>query len=287
MIKEPDILSEACPVLDGDRDLTAAEISEYQTRGVVLVRNSISPEWVQHMSKVIDAKLAAPTQFGMSINKSGGAGSFLTDRYLWPTVPSFRDYAFRSGVGRQAGQAMQSTTASLYFDQVFVKEPLTNEAFNWHQDRPYWPVGGDQICSVWTSFSTVDAETSALEFVIGTDRLARDYKPTMSESSGIFASDDQDDMPDFSLEREQREIISFQVNPGDSIIFNARIVHSSRGNSSPTVRRVALSTRWLGDDAIWRPRPGADPAVTQDMVAVAPGERTAGDRERFPLVWHR
>jgi len=53
-----------------------------------------------------------------------------------------------------------------------------------------------------------------------------------------------------------------------------------------TRRRVALSTRWLGDDARWDPRPGTARIVTHDTVALSPGE-LARDERAFPLVWSR
>ena len=62
------------------------------------------------------------------------------------------------------------------------------------------------------------------------------------------------------------------------------IIHTSHGNCSPSRRRLALSTRWLGDDACWDPRPGTDPIVTQEHVSLEPGA-LARDDKAFPLVW--
>ena len=53
---------------------------------------------------------------------------------------------------------------------------------------------------------------------------------------------------------------------------------------SGCARLAALSTRWLGDDAIWHPHAGADRTVTQEQVAVNPGD-TPVDDSIFPCVW--
>ena len=49
---------------------------------------------------------------------------------------------------------------------------------------------------------------------------------------------------------------------------------------------MALSTRWLGDDATGFPHPGCDPTVTQKDTTSVPGHYPADD-QRFPLVYDR
>ena len=77
--------------------------------------------------------------------------------------------------------------------------------------------------------------------------------------------------------------MGFDVEPGDALVFSSWIVHGSPGNAG-TKRRTALSTRWLGDDAVWAPHPGCDPSVSQDDTTAIPGEYPADDN-RFPLAW--
>ena len=72
------------------------------------------------------------------------------------------------------------------------------------------------------------------------------------------------------------------MEPGDAIFFSAWIVHGAPGNDGPD-RRVALSTRWLGDDVTWFPHAGCDPTITQDDTSAVPGRYPADD-ERFPPV---
>lgn len=84
---------------------------------------------------------------------------------------------------------------------------------------------------------------------------------------------------------DRYEIIGFDVEPGDALLFDYRLVHRSRGNPSGH-RRVAVSWRWLGDDSTWHPVPGADPIVNQDHTWLAPGQRIADD-DVFPVVHRR
>ena len=274
---------------DTERNLSAEEIRTYADEGVVLVKNAVDSGWIQKMLTAIDEQLDSPGQWVQDTNPGSEQGRFMHDRYLWPSIPAFRDFSFNSGVAKLAAQAMQSSSARIYFDHVFVKEPNTDEEFFWHQDLPYWPFKGTQICSVWLSLTDVDLQSSGLEFVRGSDRWNKWFKPVIpgGEDNDLgkwIGQSDEEEMPDFNVERDGYEFMSFETNAGDALIFNTAIVHTSHGNLSADRRRVALSTRWLGDDAVWDPRPGTDPIVTQDDVSIEPGT-LANDDQAFPLVY--
>ena len=271
------------------RDLSEAEIESYQTEGVVLVKQCVDPSWIERMIKAIDGQLANPGKWVQDTNPGSDQGRFLHDRYLWPTMSEFRDYAFNSGVAELAAQAMRSSSSRIYFDHVFVKEPNTDEEFFWHQDLPYWPFKGTQICTVWMSFTDTDLDSSGLEFVRGSHTWNKWYKPVIpggedTELGKWISASDGEDIPDFNQQRADYEFLSFETRAGDAVIFNTAIAHTSHGNHSPDKRRLALSTRWLGDDARWDPRLGTDPIVTQDDVDLEPGA-FARDDNAFPVVW--
>ncbi len=62
----------------------------------------------------------------------------------------------------------------------------------------------------------------------------------------------EDLVEDFENHPDWYDVVGFDVEPGDALLFDHRIVHRSRGNTSDQ-RRVAISWRWLGDDARWEP----------------------------------
>ena len=81
--------------------------------------------------------------------------------------------------------------------------------------------------------------------------------------------------------REAFEIIGFDVAAGDAIVFSAWILHGAPGNASKNRRRVALSTRWLGNNVVWQPKPGADPVVGENDISILAGNYPADD-DNFP-----
>ena len=212
------------------------------------------------------------------------AGRLFTTRYLWRSEPAMRRFVFESGVAELAATLMGSASARFYFDHLLVKEPGTESPTPWHQDIGYWPFLGSQICSVWVACTGASVEESSLEFVRGSHLWGRYFSPKPFTGESEWTADfEGEHCPDIKAARHDYDIIGFDVEPGDAVVFSAWTVHGAPGNAG-TNRRTALSTRWLGDDASWSPHPGSDPSVTQADTTAVPGEYPADD-DRFPQVW--
>jgi len=273
------------------RDLTAEEISEFHRDGVACLRQVIDPGWLPRIVHAANENLANPGRWALDLTRTENKGRFYNDRMLFRSVPFFRDYVFESGVAALAGQAMGASDIRIFFDHLFVKEPETAEVFFWHQDLPYWPFKSGKICSIWLAVTDCSRETSGLEFVRGSHRWGKWYKPVYAKD--VAGADwvkhgSGEECPDFSATPERYDIVSWDMKAGDAFIFDALTCHASGGNRSKTQRRIALSTRWLGEDAIWDPRKGTDDAI-QKVCDVS--RLTAGgpfrDDEVFPVVWRR
>ena len=273
------------------RHLTPEEITQYNQDGVIFISQAVDQEWVIRMQAVIDAQLNKPSKWANDANPGQKTNRLFTDRYQWCENPEINAYLFKSGVARLAGQAMQRNQVRFYFDHLLVKEPGTTAPTPWHQDVPYWPFMGKQICSVWLALTDVTIEQSAMEFVRGSHADGKYYRPELfgareNHPASWATAGDGEKVPDIESDRESFDIVGWDMKAGDAVLFSAWTLHWAPGNSSPTQRRAAISTRWLGDDAIWFPHDGADPTVTQKDVSVQPGD-LARDDKVFPLVWQR
>lgn len=273
------------------RDLTPQEIETYQAKGAVLVKNAISLDWVDRLNGMVDDQLDNPSELGRGSDNGTKKDRMFTDRYLWRENQTINDFVYKSGCAKLAGQAMQSKTSRFYFDHLIVKEPSTKAPTPWHQDVPYWPFLGTQIASVWLSLSETTIEGSSLEFVSGSHLENKYYRPEIlvpnkTESDEWIGEGNAEPVPDIEGNRDKFDIIGWDVEPGDALIFSAWTLHGARGNASEEKRRAALSTRWLGDNAIWQPHPGSDPIVTQERVSIEPGEAPHDD-DVFPLIWQQ
>ena len=91
-------------------------------------------------------------------------------------------------------------------------------------------------------------------------------------------------MPDIQADRGAYDIVAFDMEPADCIVFHGLTVHGAPGNTSLERRRRALSTIWLGDDTTFAARPGPVRPLFEGH-GLAPGDPS--DCEYFPRVWPR
>ena len=188
---------------------------------------------------------------------------------------------------------MEVEAVNFFFDAVFVRSAGTQFRTPFHQDEPYWSVEGFDACSAWMPLVPVE-RASALEFVAGSHRWAQKFR---QENFGALTGDDRDrvefddgtvSFPDIEGNRDAYEILGWAMEPGDVLVFNARIIHGGSGNLAPDRDLKVFNTQWLGDDVrvLFRPE-GMDPDNTAVMteVGLSSGDRIGTDL--YPELWRR
>lgn len=245
----------------------------YQRDGVVVIRDALSPDWLEVLREAVEIQVAKGIRYFANRNMREEPGGF-------------QEFCLHSGVGRMVADLVGSPYTSLVFDQMFVKEPGTKTQTGWHTDQPYWPVDGP-LMSVWIALDEVDADNGAMEFIPGSHAWGKKYRPFLTDQSGGFKEylklDDPQysDMPDFEAERDQHDIVSWDMLPGDMLAFDGYMVHSAKGNRTSTRRRRAYAVRFTTEGAVYKPDQGVAPWLEDGTLA-------AGDRfvsEKFPLVY--
>jgi ectoine hydroxylase-related dioxygenase (phytanoyl-CoA dioxygenase family) len=141
-------------------------------------------------------------------------------------------------------------------------------------------VEGDQICSIWLALDTVGLDNGGMEFVLGSHRSGRRYKPFDFRGTAAVETEEFEPLPDIESRRGDYEIRDFDLEPGDAVVFHGLTLHGAPGNTSTRCRR-ALSVRFAGDDARFIERKKMirllrDPGLN-------PGDRL--DSDLFPIVW--
>jgi ectoine hydroxylase-related dioxygenase (phytanoyl-CoA dioxygenase family) len=271
------------------RDLSESEIRDFERDGVIRIEQAVDRKWVDRLLGVVERQLVNPSNWANDANPGGETNRLFTDRYQWRDNDDIRAYAFESGVAKLAAQAMRSSTARFYFDHLIVKEPGTAAATPWHQDAPYWPFKGPQICSIWLALTDSSIEESAMEFVRGSHAEGKYYMPSLfgdreNHPNAWAREAGGETVPPIEENRDDFDIVGWDMRAGDAVLFSAWLLHWAPGNQSLQRRRAALSTRWLGDDATWFPHPGADPTITEDDVSLQPGD-PARDDNVLPIAW--
>lgn len=271
------------------RELTQQEVTRFSEDGVIKVEQAIDAQWIPQLLAVAEQQLTNPSKWVNDVNSGAAENRLFTDRYLWRSNDVIHRFIRESGCARLAAQAMKSETARFYFDHLLIKKVKTKAPTPWHQDAPYWPFTGKKIASIWLALTPATISGSSLEFIRGSHRNNVYYLPAVfggkDNASGQWASAQKGvPVPDIEAKRDDYDIVGFDVEPGDALIFSAWMLHGAPGNQSLTQDRVALSTRWLGDDVLWDPREGVDPTVNPEHVALQPGAPVR-DNAFFPELF--
>ena len=242
------------------------DIARYETDGAICLRGVIQDEWIERLRDATERLIA---DGGQDMSKKGESGRFVGDLHVWRKDETFRAFALEGPTAAIAKALMRSNEVRLFSDQLFVKEPGTSSLTPWHHDQTYWPVLGDHVCSVWVPMDPVTVESSGLEYIRGSHRWGRRFDPEAFGDRSLDSLRDaaNEKMPDIDADRASYDFLSWDLGPGDCLVHHSLAVHGAGGNRSQTVRRRAISTRWFGDQAVYRPTASFPP----DVVGLQPG----------------
>lgn len=266
--------------MSGLVQIDQSQIDSYATDGAVLIKG-LFRNWVDVIRAGIERNMAEPGPYAAENLKPGETGRFFDDYCNWNRIPEFEDVIRNSEAGRIAAELMQSSGAQVFHDHVLVKEPGTTTATPWHQDSPYYFVAGKHTVSFWSPMDPVS--TATLRCVAGSHLWEKPVLPTrwLSEKDFYPDRDEYMPVPDPDSDPEDYRVLEWDMEPGDVVAFDFKMLHGARGNES-TERRRAFSLRLVGDDAhyVTRPGPTSPPFPGHDMTA---GQRLREDW--FPTIF--
>jgi hypothetical protein len=274
-------------VVGGDDRMTATVQQTLATDGVVLLRGALSADEVAAVEHVYEYGRAHPSPGAYSVYPETGA-TFYIDTFNtanWDAyVGAFADTSVPDHVAALWG----SDDVWFFYEQLFLKEGGSMRRTPWHQDSSYLPVAGEHVAVCWISLDALSAEES-LEFVRGS------HAGPMFNTSAFDSTDDTrpidptldlPPLPDVESSRDEFDIVSWAVEPGDMIVFHANALHGG-APTSPGRRRRTVSLRYFGADATYRPlrRVVTDPEGKRvaQTLASAFGDMEEGAPFRSPL----
>ena len=260
-------------------------VERFRRDGVLCLRGMLDADWIAFLGRGVARNLASPTPLHTVQTLAGEPGFFLSDICMSQEIAEFREFVLNGPAAAVAARLMASRQVNFWADTLWVKEAGTPKRTRWHQDQPFYWIDGTQVCVLWWPLDPVRRENS-LELVRGSHRWGKWFSPELSRhGQDLYASQGARfaRMPDIEAQRDDHEILSFEMEPGDGLAFHGLTVHGAPGNAD-AVRRRALSTIWMGDDARYGERPSAGRPHFHGHD-LKPGERM--DSGYFPRVWPR
>jgi ectoine hydroxylase-related dioxygenase (phytanoyl-CoA dioxygenase family) len=259
-----------------------ATIAAYRDDGAVLLRG-VFAAWVDRLRDGVETLMAAPSPLERSYQPKDGSARFFQDLCNWQRIDPFRDFVLHSPTAAIAADLMQSRSSRFFHDHVLVKEPGTSLVTPWHQDLPYYCVGGSRNVSFWIPLDPVPRATT-LECVAGSHAWGVTHKPQRFDGTDLYQDDDRIPVPDIDANRDAWRILGWEMEPGDAVAFAFGTLHGAPANTSPTLRRRVFSARWVGDDAVFIDRKGKGSPPFRHLT-LAEGAPLEGPD--FPLVVQR
>jgi ectoine hydroxylase-related dioxygenase (phytanoyl-CoA dioxygenase family) len=294
------------------REITTEEIDAFHRDGAVLIKAVLADEWVAMIREGLDFADEHPD--GMS---AGVKLALRIDQFPAARSAKLREAIDCSPIAEIVGTTLRSPVR-FYMDQMFIKPEGELVPTPWHQDTCYYNVEGHDLIRAWVCVDPVPREAS-LEVVRGSHRwnvtyrslagrdpatdpdgakqaeaaaaagepvIGSDSHDTWSYSDGFF--DTRLPMtPDIATYRDSYDIIGWDYEPGDVILFHGNILHGARGGVNLMHPRRSHASMWAGRDVRYVHRPGQivpDPLALYDCKPKS-GQPLGDFPDVFPLAW--
>ena len=258
------------------RKITSEHKQTYALDGVVVLRGMFDSDWIKLMHSAAEKVMANPTAYGIPGPSQGNDMTSVC--HMWRKPGEFRDFVFNSPAAEITGKIIGSSTIRMYHDHLFIKPPNSRKIMRWHHDATAWPVTGEQVPNLWLSLTRANEQSGRVEFLAGYPKYCLNnnivYGFNNDQASGIC--------PDFEKRREDPNLnfVSFDLDPGDVVLFHPLMPHHSKGNSSDKPR-IGLALRLFGDDVLWSP--ASHKAPIPDVEQLPAGQQPQG--KYFPILW--
>ena len=274
------------------RTITTEEVDTYHRDGVLLLKNMFNKNWIKLLNKGLDINCESPTERHRIWNKDDSGHTMFYDTLAWQGIREYKKFIFNSPAAQICGKLMKSTTVNFFFDAVFVRSAGTKFETPWHQDEPYWSIEGYDACTLWMPLVPVK-EKNCLSFVPGSHLFKSVFnQKNFGEITGHpkdqvdFSRVADQEFPDINADPKHFGVVSWEMQPGDCIVFNGRTMHGGSGKLDDDCNLRVFTTKWLGDDVRVKFRNcGMDPDFSSLMIKKGLKSGDRPDTDMYPQIW--
>lgn len=249
--------------------LSPEEVRRYQDVGYAFLPQVIEPKWLDLIAKGIQRNLDNPSPWATSYQESSGV--FVSDHSNFSVNEEFQEVIYDSPIVDYLTELMGTDRSWLYYDQIFYK---TGEAVRtgWHQDMPYYLMGpGIQVTGAWLTLDPLPKQYT-LEVVSGSHKgplynAVNGKKPT---EMGFDVGGER--TPLIEKNRAAYDIVSFDHEPGDMLVFHPQMLHGGAPMVAGMQRRT-MTLNVFGPEMKYQSRPeGHGPTFPGLDKVVKPGD---------------
>lgn len=251
--------------------ISESQRKEYETEGVVLLEQSFAPEWISRLTNAFDW-LQSLLRAGRALPHCGDPGIRPADgdfdartgrahlRNAAPHDPDVRAWAAESPAADLVASLLGARTVQLWYDLWFCKEAGggIEAATPWHHDSVGHCFEGPHIPSLWIALSDVGPDDAPLLTLQGSHRDPRLFPPPYrpgKEHLPLAEGYSPIEVMQAEVAAQPSRVRVWTVRAGDSLLIHPQTWHASLPQRSSEQRRLACTSRWLGTDLSFQPRP--------------------------------
>lgn len=276
------------------------EIAQYQRDGAILIKGFLTAEEQKLLEQGVEESRHNPGKRSTRASNPEGQGETFLETFPHQNSPSLKQLLDTGRIPEIAAKMMRASSAQLILDQIFYKEKGHIIPTPWHQDTPYLRVRGDDMIRVWVT-ADFSPKNLTLKIIRGSHRWNVIYSARLGgkdatalkkaeEGKMITMSNDAPSgpiIPDIEKYSDSFDILTWDVEPGDALIFNGNMLHAAGGADNYPSKRRAYTSMWGGPQLQYIvPPDNALPTLAEiNRVAVPDGARVGDYKDAFPVGW--
>ena len=291
---------------------TDVQRERFHNDGAILIKNALKDEWIKVLATGLNTCFNEPD--GMSSELVMLDTQMRVDQFPAARSEALRNFIHSSGVADLVAK-MIDAPVRFYMDQMFVKPSGEMMPTAWHQDTSYYNVEGSDLIRAWVSPDPVPRGAS-LEIVRGSHKWNIAYRPLVGRDSKISKKKHQEvlekarrkgfyeragkefsynnslldtslpEIPDIENNRESFDIIGWDYEPCDVILFHGNLIHGACNEMVLTYPRRAHAIMFAGPDVRYLKRLGRVIPDPKALASFKPqtGQYLSDFGDIFPLV---
>lgn len=280
-------------------NVTAEQVAQYQRDGAILIKGVLTAVELDLLASGLEEARATPGDRYTRVQSPNGEGETLLEMFPSLHCPSLQRLLETGTAAELAARLMATPTAQLILDQTFYKARGYINPTPWHQDTPFLRVRGHDMARVWLTCD-VSPRDLTIQVVRGSHRWNVVYNTMGPGTARVVTADEgeaftfegmgDDDLPtapDVARYRDSFDILSWDVEPGDALVFNGNMLHGADGRPDYPNPRRAFTSMWGGPDLRYQSIEGnATPTLAELGGRSVPQDARIGDHQDiFRVGW--
>ncbi|MEO1198401.1 MAG: phytanoyl-CoA dioxygenase family protein [Pseudomonadota bacterium] len=252
--------------------IDAEQLAALRTDGAIRLKKPFDDMWLDRLRDGIERNILEPSPLFKGTIGDEDSRGYLFDMWTRQRIPEFDEFLRHSGIAELAAKCLGQPRARLMLDAWFSKPAGTIERTPWHQDigilgtyYSFWValdpiprseslelIRGSHLldsCFMFEQYFNTDKGARTLREM---EEACRDYQKRGAVHSDAAGRLRFLPMPDIEATRQDYDVLSWDMDEGDCIIFHGMMLHSSSGNPSRADARRFVS-RWAETSAVVGP----------------------------------